>query len=107
MTVKAGRGRPRRSIFSAKRKRGQKVCSIIQDDVPGSSIDEDMHYERTRQMGAKKYLRKSCYHRIECSATNFLAAFMGRRPLKSAVLVAPTHKGSVKVSNRTSTQVVA
>ena len=53
------------------------MCSIIQSDVPGNSIDKDMHCERTRQMGVRKYLRESCYYRIECSATNFLAALKG------------------------------
>ena len=47
MTVKAERGRPKRSISSAKRRKGQKVNSIIQSDVPGSSIDKDMHCECT------------------------------------------------------------
>jgi len=36
MTAKVGRGRPRRSISSAKRGMGQKVSSIIQSGVPGS-----------------------------------------------------------------------
>ena len=58
-------------------------------------------------MGANKYLRKSCYHRIEYFAANFLTAFMWRRPLNSAALVAPTHKGPVRVSGGTSTQAVA
>ena len=107
MVVKTGRDRPRRSISSVKRKNGQKVCSVIQDDVPGSSIDKDMHYKRTGQMEAKKYLKKSCYHRIECSATNSLAAFMWRILFNNAALVAPTHKGPVRVSDGTSTQVVA
>ena len=82
------------------------MCSVVQNDVSGSSIDKDMHCERTGKMGAKKYLRKSCNHRIECSTTNFLAAFMLRRSLNSAALVAFTHKGPVKVSNGTSTQAV-
>ena len=47
MNEKAEEGRPRRSIFSAKRSRGQKVCFIIQSDIPGNSIDKDMHYECT------------------------------------------------------------
>ena len=47
MTVKAGGDRLRRSIPSAKRSRGQRVCSVIQNDIPGSSIDKDMHCERT------------------------------------------------------------
>jgi len=107
MTVKVGRGRLRRSIFSAKRKKGQKVCSVVQNDIPRSSIDKDMHCERTGQVGAKKYLSKSCYHHIEYSTVNSLAAFIWRRPLNSVILVAPTHRGSVRVSNGTSTQVVA
>ena len=65
-----------------------------------------MHCEHTRKMGAKKYLRKSCNHYIECSTTNFLAAFMLRRSLNSAALVALTHKGPMNVSNGTSTQAV-
>ena len=52
------------------------MCSVIQSDVPRRSIDKDMHCERIGQMGARKYLRKSCYHRIECSVTNSLAALM-------------------------------
>ena len=52
MNEKAEEGRPRRSIFSAKRSRGQKVCFIIQSDIPGNSIDKDMHYECTGQNGS-------------------------------------------------------
>ena len=59
------------------------------------------------KMKAKKYLRKNCYHRIECFAGNSLAAFMWRRPLNSAALVALTYRGPMRVSNGTSTQVVA
>jgi len=66
----------RKSISSTKRNRGQKVCSVIQSDVLGSSIDKNMHCERTGQIGARKYLRESCYHHIECSAANSLATLM-------------------------------
>ena len=52
------------------------MCSIVQCDVPGRSIDEDMIFEHTGQMKAGKYLRESCYHRIECSTINSLAALM-------------------------------
>ena len=52
------------------------MCSVIQSDVSRSSIDKDMHCERTGQMGAEKYLKKSRYHRIKCSVTNSLAALM-------------------------------
>ena len=76
MNEKAEEGKPRRSISSAKQSRRQKVCSIIQGDIPGNSIDKDIRYERTRQMGGGKYLRKSCYHCIECSAANSLTALM-------------------------------
>ena len=107
MTVMAGRGCPRRNISSAKCNEDQDVPPVIHGDVPGSSIDKDMHYERTGRMRARKYLRKSCYHRIECSAANFLATFMWRRPLNSATLTTPIHRGSERVSNGTSTQVVA
>ena len=52
MTIKTKRGRPRRSISLAKPIMGQKVCSIVQNDVPRSSIDKDIHCKRTVQMGA-------------------------------------------------------
>ena len=57
-------------------------------------------------MEAEKYLRKNYYHRIECFTVNSLAAFMWRRPLNSAALVASTHRGPMKVSDGTSTQVI-
>ena len=66
-----------------------------------------MHRERTRRVEAMKYLRKSCCHRIECLAANFLAAFMWRRPLNSAALTTTTHRKPERVSNGTSTQVVS
>ena len=71
---RVGEGRPRRSIFSAKQNRDQKVCSVIQSDILGNFVDKDMHYKCTGQMGVGKYLRESCYHRIEYSAANSLAA---------------------------------
>ena len=66
-----------------------------------------MHHERTGRMEARKYLRKSCCHQIECPAANFLAAFMWRRPLNSAALATITHRKPEKVSDGTSTQVMA
>ena len=59
MVVKARGGGPRRNIPSAKQREGQNVCPIIQGDVLGSSIDKDMHYEHTRGIGARKYLKES------------------------------------------------
>ena len=76
MTVKTRGGGPRRNIPSAKRSKDQNMYPIIQGDVLGKSIDNDMHYERTGVMEARKYLRKSCYHHIECSITNSLAVLM-------------------------------
>ena len=95
---------PRRNIASNKCNEGRDVPLVIQGDVPGGSTDKDMLYKRTGRMRAKKYLRKSCYHRIECSAANFLAAFMWRRSLNSVALATPTHRGLEGVSNGTSTQ---
>ena len=94
----------RRDASSTKQGRGQKVRSATQSNVLRVSIDKNA---RHGSVGAMKYLRKSCYHRIECSAANFLVAFMWRRPLNSAVLTAPTHRGSVRVFDGTITQVVA
>ena len=76
MTVKAGRGGPRRNISSVRRNKDQNVCPIIQGDVPGGSIYKDMDYERTEGVGARKYLRENCNHRIEYSTANSLTALM-------------------------------
>ena len=58
-------------------------------------------------MEARKYLKKSYYHRIKCPVSNFLAAFMWRRPLNSAALATTTHRKPEEASDGTSTQVVA
>ena len=58
-------------------------------------------------MGTQKYLRESCYHRTECTATIFLAAFMLKKPLNSAVLATTTHRKPKRMSDRTRTQVRA
>ena len=52
-----------------------------------------------------KDLRKSCCHRIKCTVTTFLAAFIWRRHLNSETLVITTHKKPEEVSDRTDTQV--
>ena len=66
-----------------------------------------MHRECTGRMETKKYLRKSCCHRIECPAANFLAAFMWRKPMNNAGLATTIHRRSERVSDGTSTQVLA
>ena len=47
-----------------------------QSDLPGNSNDRDVRYKRTRKMRTQKYLRKNCYHHIECSVANSLTALM-------------------------------
>ena len=84
MTIKAGKGGPRRDIPLAKWNKDQNMCPIIEEDVPESSIDKDMHCERIRQMRAKKCLRESCYHRIEYFIANSLATLMRKWCLNSA-----------------------
>ena len=80
MAVKSERGRSRRSIFSVKQRRGQKMSSIIQSDVPGSSVDKDMHYECIDKMETKKYLRKSYYCHIECFELTLWPHLCGEEP---------------------------
>ena len=55
----------------------------------------------------KKYLRKSCYHRIECTLATFLATLMWRRPLNSVTLATTTHRKPGRVSDGTNTQAKA
>ena len=52
-----------------------------------------------------KDLRKSCCHRIKCTITTFLTAFMWRRHLNSETLVITTHRELEEVSDGTDTQV--
>ena len=67
----------------------------------------DVHRELTGRVEVMKYLRKNCCHCIECPAANFLVAFMWRRPLNNAVLATTTYRKPERVSNGTSTQVMA
>ena len=78
-----------------------------QGDLPGSSNERDVRHKYTRKMGTQKYPRRSCYHRIECTITTFLVAFMWRRPLNSAALATTTHRKSKRMSDGTDTQVRA
>ena len=47
-----------------------------QSDLRESSNDRDVRLKRTRKMGIQEYLRENCYHHIECSVANSLAALM-------------------------------
>ena len=76
MTIMAGRGYSKGNVPSSECNEYQDVPPVIHGDGLGGSIDKDTHYEHTRKMEARKYLRKSYCHRIEYSAANFLVAFM-------------------------------
>ena len=77
------------------------------EDLPRNSKDEDVSYEHRRRKETQKYLRKSCYHRIKCTVTTFLTAFMWRRHLNSEALAITTHKKLEMVSDGTCTQVIS
>ena len=67
---------PRRNAPLAGQSRGQRMWSAIKSNIPNYSMDKDKYQKETKQRKAIKYLRESCYHRIECSTTNPLAALM-------------------------------
>ena len=79
------------------------IYSITQNDLSRNSTERDVHYKRTGRRGARKGLRKSCCHRIECPTANFLATFMWRRPLNSAALATTTHRKPEMVYDGTNT----
>ena len=83
------------------------MYSNNQGDLPGSFSDKDGHHKRIRMKKTQKYLVESCYHRIKCTATTFLIAFMWRKPLNNAALATATHKRPKRVSDGTDTQVRA
>ena len=69
-------GGQRRNATSAEQSQGQKVWSAIKSNISDHSTDENKYQEGTGQREAMKYIRESCYHRIEYFAANFLAALM-------------------------------
>ena len=79
--------------------------SITQNDLPGNSIERDVHHECTGGVEARKCPRKNCCHRIECPTANFLTAFIWKRPLNSAALATITYRRLKGVSDETGTQV--
>ena len=81
------------------------MYSNNQGNLPRNSSDKGVHHEHTRKRGTQKYLRESCYHRIECTASTFLAAFMWKRPLNSVALATTTHRKPKRVSDETGIQV--
>ena len=66
-----------------------------------------MPHKHARMKEIQKYLRKSYYHRIKCTAATFLATFMWRRPLNNAASATTNHKKPENVSDGASTQVRA
>ena len=52
------------------------MYSNDESDLHRSSSDRNVPYEHMRRKETQKYLRESCYHRIKCTETTFLAAFM-------------------------------
>ena len=98
------RGWSKEEYFLRHDKYSLNMYSSNYGDLPGSSSDNDVHYKRIRMMGIQKYLKKSCYHRIEYTAATFLLAFM-LRLLNSAVLATTTHRKPERVSDGTDTQV--
>ena len=71
MLFRSGRVSPRLNKVEIRKR-----CSVIQSDIPGNSINKDMHYKRIGQMGARKYLKESCYHHIEYFVADSLTALM-------------------------------
>ena len=84
-----------------------KMYSGFHGDFPRSSSNKDVYHKRTGRMGTQKYLRESCYHRIECTIPTFLTTFMWRRSLNNIALVTTTHRRPKRVSDGTDTRVGA
>ena len=88
------------------------MASIPQICIPTArGTFQEAQERRTCPMDLKerwespKDLRKSYCHRIKCTVTTFLAAFMWKRHLNSETLVITTHKEPEEVSDGTDTQV--
>ena len=76
LVMRVQEGGPRKNTSSVEQSRGLKVWSTIKGNVLGDSTDKDTRHEGTKQMGTIKYLRESCYYRIENFVANSLAALM-------------------------------
>ena len=64
-------------MFSRLSKVEARRCNLpSRSNIQGNSIDKDTHHEGTGQRETMKYLRESCYHRIECSVANSLVTLM-------------------------------
>ena len=76
LVIRVQEGGLRRNAFSAEQSRVPNVWSAIHGNIPRDSIDKDTPHEGIGQRGTMKYLRENCYHRIEFSVTNSLAALI-------------------------------
>ena len=83
LVMRVQEGGLRRNASSDEQSRGQKVCSAIQSNVSGDSIDKNTHHKSTRQKGTMKYLRESYHHCIKYFVTNYLAVLMLKWHLNS------------------------
>ena len=81
------------------------IYSSNSSDPLESSNDRDVPHEHTGKKETQKYLRKSRYHRIKCTAAIFLVVFMWRRPQNNVALSITTHREPKRVSNGIGTQV--
>ena len=87
------------------------MANIHQICIPTARrIFQEAQERRTCPMDLKerwespKDLRKSCCHRIKCTVTTFLDAFMWRKHLNSETLVITALKDLEEVSDGTNTQ---
>ena len=76
MVMRVQENDPRRDTTSADQSQGPKLWSAIQGNILGNSTGKDTHPKGMGQMRIMKYLRESCYHCIECSVANSLAALI-------------------------------
>ena len=76
---------PRKNPSSTRQGWGQREWSAIKSDTLNHSMEKDKYQERKGQRKAWKYLRKSCYCRIKCSATKLNRAFQPLQPLRKTL----------------------
>ena len=108
---------PRRShsqnIIQAQLRQNKTVRGVTPPRTPRSPDQEarpnhcNSSSEYIKKNKTPKYLVESCYHHIKCATTTLLAILMRKRPLNSTTLTTATHKGVIKVSDRTGAQVEA
>ena len=76
MVIRVQESGPRMNSSSADQSRGLGLRFAFQGNILGDSTGRDTHPEGTGQRRTMKYLKESCYHRIEYSAANSSAALI-------------------------------